>query len=251
MCASHCWGITCPSAPTASRATRTHACSKILALRANKPVLGHANAWSPKASTCAPHPGEGPQRRELRCSGRRKRRRSTSCMACDCRVVAGSMGTAVSQAPACGPACERTSALALGGKVGRNTRSRKCRLRIRDAWDCQPCGQSPKLVSRRRGERAPSRTARHSGHACQRAPGSLIGAPLLRASPRRTQRRPGGAGGGLAERQPTPPSKQPAPFSGRKPIRGPRAMLGAQPRLAHLLSHSARARQGERPRCPK
>ena len=140
---------------------------KILALRANKPVLGRANAWSPKASTCAPHPGEGPQRRELRCSGRRKRRRSASCMACGCKVVAGSMGTAVSQAPACGPACERTSALALGGKVGRNTRSRKCRLRIRDAWDCQPCGQSPKLVSCMRGERAPSRTARHSGHACQ------------------------------------------------------------------------------------
>ena len=83
------------------------------------PLRGWVGA-AREASTCAPHPAEGPQRRELRCSGRRKRQRSVSCMACGSRVVAGSMGTAV-----CGPAWTGTSALALGGKVGRTTRSRK------------------------------------------------------------------------------------------------------------------------------
>ena len=39
------------SAPTASRATCTQAQSTILARLASKPVLGHAKAWSPRAST--------------------------------------------------------------------------------------------------------------------------------------------------------------------------------------------------------
>ena len=69
-----------------------------------------------------------------------------------------------------------------------NTRSRKCRLRIRDAWDCQPCGQSPKLVSRMQGERAPSRTARQSGHACQ--PSSWRSARAAAAASRLADWRP-------------------------------------------------------------
>ena len=48
------------SAPTASRATRTHARSTTLARLANKPFLGQARAWSPKGSTTPPHPGLGP-----------------------------------------------------------------------------------------------------------------------------------------------------------------------------------------------
>ena len=44
---------------------------------------------------------------------------------------------------ACGPAWERSSAFELGGKEGRSTRSRECAVIVRDAWYCQPCGQSP------------------------------------------------------------------------------------------------------------
>ena len=51
-----------------------------------------------------PHPGEGPHRFKRRGSGRRRRRRNASCMACGDSVVAGSAGMAVNQAPACGPA---------------------------------------------------------------------------------------------------------------------------------------------------
>ena len=44
VCASHCWGTTWPSAPSASRATRTQACSTIFARLASRPVRGHASA---------------------------------------------------------------------------------------------------------------------------------------------------------------------------------------------------------------
>ena len=80
VCASHCWGTTCPSGPTASRATRTHARSTIFALRAIRPVRVHASAWSPKASTSPPHPG-GPQRLAHKGSGRRKLRRRAKSIA--------------------------------------------------------------------------------------------------------------------------------------------------------------------------
>ena len=53
VCVSHCCGTTCPSGPMASRATRTQACSTILARRASNPVRGHATAWSPSGSGTA------------------------------------------------------------------------------------------------------------------------------------------------------------------------------------------------------
>ena len=90
MWASHCCGTTWPSAPTACRATRTQARSTTLARLANKPVLGHASAWSPKASTVPPQPGLGPHL--LGQSGRasRKRRRNATSMGGGCLSRDGS-----------------------------------------------------------------------------------------------------------------------------------------------------------------
>ena len=55
--------------------------------------------------------------------GRHAQRRSASCMACGASVSAGSLGTAASQAPPCGPPCERRSALEAGCREGNNTGS--------------------------------------------------------------------------------------------------------------------------------
>ena len=66
--------------------------------------------------------GRGAAAAGVKCNGRRRRRRKASCGG---SVVAGSAGTAVSQAPACGPAWECKSAQALGGNAGSNVRSRK------------------------------------------------------------------------------------------------------------------------------
>ena len=46
----------------------------ILARLASRPVLGHAKAWSPRASTISPHPGLGPQRIAQSGSAKHKRR---------------------------------------------------------------------------------------------------------------------------------------------------------------------------------
>ena len=43
---------------------------------------------------------------------------------------------------------------------GNNVLSRKCKLRVLDALCCQPCGQSPRLLSVATGGRAPSAIAR-------------------------------------------------------------------------------------------
>ena len=48
----------------------------------------------------------------------------------------------------------------FGGQAPDSLRgSRKCRLRVRDALCCQPCGQSPRPLSITAGGRAPSATA--------------------------------------------------------------------------------------------
>ena len=79
-------------------------------------------------------------------------------------VVAGSAGMAViggQQAPACGPASECKQA--LGDMFGSNVRSRKCKLRVRNARCCQPCGmcaQSPRLRSVATAGRHPRLLAR-------------------------------------------------------------------------------------------
>ena len=112
-----------PSGSTASRATRIHARSTTWALRANKPVRGQVNAWSPSKSTGPPQPGDGPQRPEAIGSGKRSRRRNATCMASGESVVASSPGIAASQAPACGPDWERSRARWSGGKLGNSTRS--------------------------------------------------------------------------------------------------------------------------------
>ena len=78
MCASHGCGTMWPSGPTASRATRIHARSTTLALRASRPVRGQASAWSPSKSTGPPQPGDGPQRPEAIGRGKRSRRRRDS-----------------------------------------------------------------------------------------------------------------------------------------------------------------------------
>ena len=98
-------------------------------------------------SMLTPHPGEGPQSRKPSCSGERRRRRSTSCIACGSKVVAGSVGTAVSQAPAGGPACKRTSAQVLAATQARG--SVGCEFATRGAANraannpslCSACGE--------------------------------------------------------------------------------------------------------------
>ena len=51
VCASHCWGTTCPSGPTASRATRHHALSTTFARRASRPARGHARGITKSVRT--------------------------------------------------------------------------------------------------------------------------------------------------------------------------------------------------------
>ena len=124
--ASICCSTTWPSGPTASRATRTQARSSPFARRARRPVRGHASEWSPNSSVRRPQPcaPPSPQRSGAKGNGRRNRRRSAICMVAGCSVNAGSLGTAVSQAPACGPDCERSNAWRLGAKAGSSTQSR-------------------------------------------------------------------------------------------------------------------------------
>ena len=51
VCANHCCGTTRPSAATASRATRTHARSRMGARLASSPLRAQAARWSPNWST--------------------------------------------------------------------------------------------------------------------------------------------------------------------------------------------------------
>ena len=139
-----------------NKKTLTHARSTILARRAKSPVRGQAKAWSPKTSTSPPHPGEGPHRFRRRGSGRRTRRRN----AC---WWPGRPGWRLTRHPR----AAQLQRQALGDMSGSNVRSRKCKLRVRDALCCQPCGQSPRLLSAATGGRAPSTIARQDGHSCQ------------------------------------------------------------------------------------
>ena len=149
--ASHCCGTTWPSAPTASRATRTQARSTTFAHLADKPVREQAGAWSPKGAGAA---AAGANRQ-----GQAK--------ASPERNLHGLWRAAVSHAPACGPAWERSSARELGGKESRSKQSRECTVRVRDAWYCQPCGQSPAPEAAGGAGRAPSSSIRHVGQSLQ------------------------------------------------------------------------------------
>ena len=91
-------------------------------LASKQPVLGHASAWSPKASIVPPQPGLGPH-----LLGQRG---DATSMACGGKVVAASAGMAVSHMPACGPACERRSAWALGDKAGNSSTAKAGKLRL-------------------------------------------------------------------------------------------------------------------------
>ena len=112
-------------------------------------------------------------------------------MACGSSVVAGSAGTVDSHAGARRPACESTGAQALGNNVGRSTRSRKCRFRVRVVCDCQPCGQSPRPVSCRRGWRIPSAASRQCVHLFSPALGLQEGASFCRTLPSARPMTPG------------------------------------------------------------
>ena len=80
-----------------------------------------ASAWSPNALTRWPHPSSKalPQRPGAASgSGSRSLRRNAICMVSCASEVWGSLGMAWSQAAACGPAWERTSARRAGGREG-------------------------------------------------------------------------------------------------------------------------------------
>lgn len=124
--ANHCCGTTWPSGPTASRAMRTHACSRGFARRASSPVRGHAAWWSPSASTAAPQPCPcAPHLCGATGKGSRSRRRKAISMRSGGRAEPASLGMAPSHAAACGPDCDRSMAWAGGGKVGNSSVSRK------------------------------------------------------------------------------------------------------------------------------
>ena len=99
MWASHCCGTTWPSGPTASRATRTQARSTTLARLASKPVLGHASARTYWGKVAGPVAGD---------------------VAMPLAWLAAARWWRPQHMPACGPACERRSAWALGDKAGIN-----------------------------------------------------------------------------------------------------------------------------------
>ena len=86
----------------ATFATQTQARSTTLARRAKAPVAKGVD-WSPTSSG----------------SGSRRRRRNAICIACGGIAVAASQGMAVSHAPACGPARERSIAWELSDNAGR------------------------------------------------------------------------------------------------------------------------------------
>ena len=127
VAARACCGMTRPSGPTASRATRTQARSTMPARRPSAPLRGHASAWSPRESRAAPQPGArlpAPHRCRAKGKGSRRRRRSAVCICSGRRVSPGSLGMAVSQAPACGPACERRRACSGAAREGSRVCSR-------------------------------------------------------------------------------------------------------------------------------
>ena len=123
---SHCWGTTCPSGPTASRATLHQARSTSLARFARRPVRGHVSAWSPKASVLRPHPGSAVLPQRPGASGSWSRAR--------CGGRLGWLGAMQRHADRPG---------SDGGKEGSSTWSRKKRFRVRDTQCCHPCLHSP------------------------------------------------------------------------------------------------------------
>ena len=169
--ASQGCGTTRPSEPTASRATRIHACSSTWARRARRPLRGHASAWSPSGSSAPPHPWRPapcPQRWAAGGKGRRKRRRRAMCMRLGVKVAPSSLGMAVSHAPAWGPAWDLSSAWPAGGRRGKTSRARKEVCTTSDARCCQPCAGMPGSRSRRLGtsDALAARTAQ-PGRDCQ------------------------------------------------------------------------------------
>ena len=78
--ANHCCGTTCPSNPTASRATRTQALSTTLALQASSPARGRRVRDHPARQLVL----RGLQRSEQKGSGRRRRWRKATCMGLWC-----------------------------------------------------------------------------------------------------------------------------------------------------------------------
>ena len=111
VCDSHCWGTTCPSAPTASRQTASQACSTSFARRAKRPLRVQASAWSPQGSSLLRHPCPcWPQRPGPKGRGIRRRLRSAICMTSGGSEVDLSVGMAVSHPAAWGPDWDSNSA---------------------------------------------------------------------------------------------------------------------------------------------
>ena len=149
----HCCGTIWPSAPTASRATRILAISTLgtsgqnACARAGQRMVAIRiddlpAAWG-GATVAEQGASQAPPQGQLH--GMRIHHGGVLCRHC-CQPCAS-----------IGWDCDRSRACALGGRVANNMHSRKCRLRVRDAWNCQPCGQSPSLrlpSPRRGGERA-------------------------------------------------------------------------------------------------
>ena len=110
-------GTTRPSAATASRATRTHARSRL----ASSPLRAQAARWSPNWSTRALQPGLlcPPQRDAANGSSKRRRLLRASCMSNGRSCVPSFVGMARNHSPACAPAWERSRARELGGKLQR------------------------------------------------------------------------------------------------------------------------------------
>ena len=114
VCVSHCCGTTCPSGPMASRAMRTQACSTILAPARERPRAWACHGMVPQRIHESTD-GHIQVRRhrmpsKVLLSGKaRTHLRNAICMVSSASTWASAEGMAVSQAPACGPASDRSS----------------------------------------------------------------------------------------------------------------------------------------------
>ena len=82
-----------------------------------------------------------------------------------CEAMAPRVQGLLGEAPAPGPACERSIAWKAGGIEGNNTWSRKERLRVRDARRCHPCFHPPSSIaaSSSRGGLVPRASSSQAG----------------------------------------------------------------------------------------
>ena len=156
MLASYCCGATRPSGPTASRATRTQACSTTRARtgRSAGKTRGDRRGRRLRDHTRV---GQG----HHTCVGPARRRRAIDMCSGD-SCVPGSDGVAASHAPAWAPLWDRNRACEACSRSGMISCSLYGRLSAEAAGSCHPLCKS--LGSPRSESWGGSKAARRAGH---------------------------------------------------------------------------------------